>query len=159
VIHEWFCQIFSENVDRYSLERKIDGVLISMLDIRSRKMKNYNEEFMFEGEVLHVRLSGNFPNKLLRKKENPFQPLIDTCLTYKFEKALVDARDLQVSFDTFHMYGVGKNAVTLKREHLRVALLAREDMIDPFFETVISNRGGNIGVFTDKQAALDWLEK
>jgi hypothetical protein len=57
------------------------------------------------------------------------------------------------------MFSAGEDASQLSRLHLRVALLARDDMIDPFFKTVISNRDGDVGVFTDKQAALAWLEK
>lgn len=122
-------------------------------------MEDYIEEFVFKDQVLQVHLSGNFPNELFHKEENLFQPLIDACSTHKCKKVLVDARDLTVNFDTFQTYDAGKNAAILSHLSLRVALLAREDMIDPFFENVVSNRGGKIGLFTDKQAALAWLEE
>ena len=122
-------------------------------------MKDYNEEFIFEDDVLQIRLSGTFPKELLRKEENLFQPLIEACSTHQCSKVLVDARKLQVNFNTFNMFAAGEDAASLSRLSLRVALLAREDMIDPFFATVVSNRDGKIGVFTDKQAAFTWLEK
>ena len=122
-------------------------------------MENYKEEFMFEDQVLHVRLSGTFPNELFHKKDNLFQPLIDACSAHECRKVLIDARDLAVNFNTFQMFDAGENALILNQLGLRVALLPREDMIDPFFENVVSNRDGKIGVFTEKQAALKWLEK
>ena len=66
-------------------------------------MNDYNEEFMFEDQVLHVRLSGNFPSNLLQKDKNAFQPLINACTTRKYKKAVIDARELNVSFDTYQM--------------------------------------------------------
>lgn len=122
-------------------------------------MKDYIEEFKFEDQVLQVRLSGNFPDDLLRKQGNVFQPLIDACATNKCRKALIDARELSVGLNTFQMFDAGENAVIFEQLSLRVALVARDDMIDPFFENVVSNRGGKIGVFTDKEKALAWLGK
>ena len=122
-------------------------------------MTDYIRESMIEDDVLQVRLSGAFPNELLRKEGNLFQPLIDECSTHNCRKVLVDARDLDVHFNTFQMFSAGESAALLSRLSLRVALLAREDMIDPFFETVVSNRDGKIGVFTEKPAALAWLER
>ena len=125
----------------------------------TKGMDGYNEEFRFEDGVLHVRLSGKFPNEPLDKGKNLFQPLIDACSTHNCKKALVDARDLQVDFGTMAMFQAGKDAAFLTRVGLRVALLAREDMLDPFFDNVVSNRGGDIGVFTDMDTARDWLQR
>ena len=56
------------------------------------------------------------------------------------------------------LFNVGENATFLTRLGLHVALLARQDMLDRFFENVVYNRGGIIGIFTDMKAARDWLE-
>jgi hypothetical protein len=122
-------------------------------------MEGYNEDFRFEDGVLHVRLSGTFPNELLHKGQNLFQPLVDACATHNCRKALIDARDLQVDFDTTALFQAGKDAAFLFREGFRIALVARKDLIDPFFEDVVSNRGGNVGVFTDMDTALDRLQR
>jgi len=109
--------------------------------------------------VLHVRLSGKFPNERLGKRENLFQPLVDACSTHNCKKALVDARDLQVDFGTIALFRAGNDAAFMSRIGLRVALLARKDMLDLFFDHVVSNRGGNVGIFTDMKRALDWLQR
>ena len=122
-------------------------------------MNGYKEAFRLEDGVLRVLLSGKFPNELLGRVENVFQPLIDACSAHNCKRALIDARDLQVDFDTMAMFQAGEDAAFLNRLGLRIALLAREDMLDPFFANVVSNRGGDVGIFTDMDSALDWLQR
>jgi hypothetical protein len=122
-------------------------------------MKGYNEDFRFENGVLHVRLSGRFPNELLGKGKNLFQPLIDACSTHNCKKALIDARDLHVDFSTTVLFHAGKDAAFLTRVGIRIALLIREDMRDHFFDNVVFNRGGDTGIFTDTDTARDWLQR
>lgn len=121
-------------------------------------MNDYKEDFRVEHGVLFVRLSGIFPNELLRGEENLFQPLVTACLANNCKKALVDARGLQLDFGTMAMFRAGEDAAFLSRLGLRVALLAREDMLDPFFGNVAANRGGDLGIFTDMEAARHWIE-
>lgn len=122
-------------------------------------MAGYNDDFRVEDGVLHVRLSGTFPKELLGNEQNLFQPLIDACLAHNCKKALVDARDLQADFGTTELFQAGKDAAFLTRVGLRIALVAREDMRDTFFDTVVANRGGHAVVFTDIDAARDWLQR
>jgi len=122
-------------------------------------MDKYNEDFRIEKGVLTVRLSGEFPKERLRGGNNIFQPLIDACSNNNCKKALIDARDLQVNFDTLDLFQTGGDAAILTRIGLRIALLAREDMLDPFFDNVTFNRGGRIGIFTDMDTAREWLQK
>ncbi len=56
------------------------------------------------------------------------------------------------------MVNFGRDAAFLAHLGLHVALVARKNMIDPFFYDVSFNRGGSIGVFTDMDAALAWLK-
>ena len=122
-------------------------------------MNDYKQEFKFENGVLIVRLSGTFPNELLRSEQNLFQPLIDECETQNCKLALVDARNLHVNFSTMSIFRAGEDAAALNRFGFRVALVAREDMLDPFFADVAFNRGGNVGVFTDIDTARTWLQE
>ena len=122
-------------------------------------MGDYTREFVFEDQILHVRLSGNLPDEIFHRKGNVFQPIIEACFANECSKALIDVRDLKVNLDTFQIYDVGEDAVILNQLSLRVALLARDGMIDPFFEDVVNNRDGKIGVFTDRLVALVWLER
>ncbi|MBN1999993.1 hypothetical protein JW935_20740 [candidate division KSB1 bacterium] len=122
-------------------------------------MSEYNENFQVLNGVLHVRLSGKFPIELLHKGKNVFQPLIDACSHFGCKKALVDARDIQADLGTTALFQTGEDAAFLSHIGLRVALLAREDMLDRFFEDVAYNRGALLGVFTDMSAACEWLQK
>ena len=121
-------------------------------------MNDYKQEFQFENDVLIVRLSGTFPNEMLRSDQNLFQPLIDECKNYDCKFALIDARNLHVNFSTMATFRAGEDAAVLSRFGFRVAIVAREDMLDPFFEDVAFNRGGNVGVFTDIDTARNWLQ-
>jgi hypothetical protein len=121
-------------------------------------MKEYRQAFRVEDDILYVRLSGEFPKDLLKRHENLFQPLIEACLSQKCEKSLIDARELEIDFNTVAMFQAGVDASFLSRIGLRVALVAREDMIDPFFDDVAKNRGAVIGVFTDMISARNWLD-
>lgn len=120
-------------------------------------MKGYDEEFRFEDGVLHVRLSGTYPVQRAPGEGNLFQPLIDGCAAHGCRKALIDARTLDVALGTMGLFQAGTDAAHLTRSGLRIALLARPDMLDPFFEDVARNRGGDVGVFTDADAARAWL--
>jgi hypothetical protein len=124
-----------------------------------KDMTDYNVDFRFEDGVLHVCLSGKFPKELLGRAENVFQPLIDACSTNNCKKALIDARDLQVDLGDWGLFQAGIDAATLVRFGLRVAFLAREDMLDSFFDDIVETRGGQVGIFTDRDAALDWLQR
>jgi hypothetical protein len=122
-------------------------------------MKMYNEDFRLEDGIMYVRLTGTFPNELFRNKENLFQPLINACSAYKCKRALIDARDLHVDFDTTQLFQSGRDAALLTRDDLRVAIVAREDMRDGFFEYVVRKYGGSMSVFTDMDTALNWLKR
>jgi len=121
-------------------------------------MNEYKQDFRFEGGVLHVHMSGVYPNEHLAKAGNLFQPLIDACSAHGCREALIDARELQVRFDTLAMYRAGDDVASLGLAGLRVALLAREDMLNSFFDTVVYNRSGSVRIFTDLEIARNWLQ-
>jgi hypothetical protein len=135
------------------------SLAFKILKMRKTNVTEYKQDFRFEDGVLEVRLSGKFPDELLRQGKNLFQPLVDACLSYQCRKALIDARHLEVNFGTMAMFQAGKDAGSMGRAGIRIALLARDDMIDSFFEDVAANRGGDIAVFTDMDAARTWLER
>jgi hypothetical protein len=108
--------------------------------------------------VLCVHLSGVYVNEHLAKAGNLFQPLIDAYSAHGCRGALIDARDLQVRFDTLALYRAGDDAAFRSLVGLRVALLAREDRLNRFFDTVVYNRRGSVRVFTDMDIDRDWLQ-
>ena len=122
-------------------------------------MKEYYKDYRFEDGVVFARLSGEYPNELLQQGENLFKPLVEVCSTHKCKRAVIDARDLQVNFDTMAIFQAGEDAAFTTRAGYRIAVITNEGMIDPFFENVAFNRGGNIGIFTEMDAALAWLKR
>lgn len=122
-------------------------------------MNDYKERFMIKDDILHVHLSGTFPKELLSDGMNLFQPLIDACTTHNCRKALIDAREVKVDFGIMAMLQAGEDAASLTHIGLRIALLARKDMLSSFFDTVVFNRGGDVRVYTDIDAAREWLQR
>ena len=118
---------------------------------------SYKQEFRVENRVMNVQLSGTFPNERLAMKENLFRPLLEACKKDNCPMAIVDARQLQVDFDTTALFRAGVDAASMNEFGLGVALVARKDMIDPFFDDVTHNRGARVKVFTDLESARAWV--
>jgi hypothetical protein len=119
----------------------------------------YEQQFRVEGGVLHVRLSGVYPNERLAITENLFKPLMDECRRENCREAIVDARELQVEFDTLALFRAGVDAAALNEFGLRVALIARADMLSAFFDDVTHNRAAQVRVFTDLESAQTWVRE
>jgi hypothetical protein len=122
-------------------------------------MEPYVEEFRAVDGVMHVRLQGTFPNGRLAIEKNLYQPLIEACGNSHCCDAIVDARALRVGFDTMALFRAGVDAASLNKFGLRVALVARKDMVSSFFDDVIRNRGARVEVFTDMEGANNWIEE
>ena len=120
-------------------------------------MTAYDTTFSVEDGLMVVRLAGEFPMEMLAGKQSLFEPLATACVAQGCRRALVDARELQVNLGTLGLLRAGDDAALLQGMDVRVALVARADMIDPFFETVVYNRGGNVRVFQDESEARAWL--
>ncbi|MBD3391161.1 MAG: hypothetical protein GF418_03805 [Chitinivibrionales bacterium] len=119
----------------------------------------YNENIRCEDGVVCVQLSGTFPREMIQSDKNLFTPLADACAAHDSTKALVDARDLRADLATTGLFQAGSDAAQLMRRGIRIALVARKEMLDPFFKKVSSNRGGDVGVFTDIDEARQWLSR
>jgi len=122
-------------------------------------MNQYTREIHAQDGVVHLRLKGRYPNEHLRQEQNVFTALIDACEQNHCQKAVIDARDLEVDFNTLEYFRAGVDASELHRYGLRLALVAREEMISSFFDDVIHNRGVAVRVFTDLESASTWVRK
>ena len=122
-------------------------------------MNDYKVEFKLEETVLLVRVSGQFPHEKLEQPGNAFQRFIDACLASQRNKILIDSRELQARLSTTQLFRAGTDAVSLTSAGIWLAIVTRKDLRDPFFEDVVANRGGHIGVFTDMDTARAWLGK
>jgi hypothetical protein len=63
------------------------------------------------------------------------------------------------SFNTTALFRAGVDAAAMNEFGLCVALVARRDMIDPFFADVTHNRGARVEVFTDMDSARTWVNE
>jgi hypothetical protein len=122
-------------------------------------MNDYKMEAKLEDGVLHVRVAGQYPYAKLEEPGNIFQRYIEACCVCQCNKVLIDSRELQARFSTIQLFRAGKDAVSLTAAGIWVAMLTRPDLHDPFFEDVVANRGGRIGIFTDMDTARAWLGK
>ena len=121
-------------------------------------MDNYHQEFQLIDNILHVRLSGKFPEGIMNTNNNVFQQLIDECNNKSITKTIIDICDLDINLNLMELFKAGEDAALLSRQGLNMALVARKETIDSFFYDVAYNRGGMVNVFNDKGAALEWLQ-
>ena len=117
----------------------------------------YTLEFRVEQDVMHARVAGTYPTAHVHQEGNRFQPLVEACEQSGCRKAVIDARDLQVNFDTMALFWAGVDAANVSRAGLLIAIVAREEIIDSFFQDVVTNRGARVEVFTDMEDAMAWV--
>jgi len=111
----------------------------------------------FEGQV-----EESFPTQF------PEQ-LVQAAIAHQCTKVLADLRKVEGSLTTMQRYTMGEVGaqkyrsalVERKISHCRFALVANPPLMDPnkFGETVATNRGMAVGIFSSFQHASDWLRK
>jgi hypothetical protein len=119
----------------------------------------FRQEFRVKEGVMHLRLAGRLPNEVLHGELNVFTPLINLCEESQCQQVVIDSRDLEVDLDTLEIFRAGVDASDLTRHGLRIALVARQEMMSSFFDDVIHNRAAPVRVFTDPDAAATWLRE
>ena len=72
-------------------------------------------------------------------------------------RVLLDATALEGIPGAFDKFELGVQLARAADRRMRLAVVARAEAVDHFFETVARNRGGAVRVFTDEAAALHWL--
>jgi hypothetical protein len=84
--------------------------------------------------------------------------MIAQCLEADCTRVLLDCRSMGGRIEVVDRFEVAEYGATRLRS-VRVAVLGRADQIlpDRFFEKVAVNRGLKLKVFTDSEAAEDWL--
>jgi hypothetical protein len=72
-------------------------------------------------------------------------------------RVLLDATAAKGIPGAFDKFEIGVQLARAADRRLRLAVVARFEAVDHFFETVARNRGGAVRVFTDEAGALHWL--
>jgi hypothetical protein len=118
----------------------------------------------FESGLLKVDARGEFS---LEEAKRAFLEMLEAVAQYRAEKVLVDGRNVKGKPEDFErfLYGefAAKETHRLAKEHgivPRFAYVLHEPLRDPrrFGETVAVNRGMNIKVLENPEAAFEWLE-
>ena len=88
-----------------------------------------------------------------------FGQIAEYCKRTNKNKLLIDFTGANVKISFADRYFLGDNARIFAQYRLTVAAVERPERIDPkkFGELVAQNRGVNVRVFSDTQAAKEWL--
>ena len=88
-----------------------------------------------------------------------FELIAENCKRTKNDKLLIDATRAEVKVSLVERFLTAKRTVIFAQYGLKVAVVEIPERIDSqrFGELVAQNRGVNIRVFSDYQAAVNWL--
>ena len=107
------------------------------------------------GNYLFVKITEPYSLKLALSLLHEFA---DVCKQDHWEKVLVDGLSLEGPISIWDRYQVREEYVKVMGSKIKVALVARRDIIDLTMENVVVNRTGKFKVFHEMASALKWLE-
>ena len=79
------------------------------------------------------------------------------CRRGHLEKALIDGAILEGKISIWDRYQIGKEFARVVGPKIKVAFVARQDLINLTMENVVVNRSGRLKVFREMESALKWL--
>ena len=90
-----------------------------------------------------------------------FESIAEHCKLTKNDKLLIDTTRYDVKVSAIDRFISGQRLQAFARHRIKVAFVSRPEQIDPqkFGTLVARNRGVTVDVFTDFQAAEEWLLK
>jgi hypothetical protein len=90
-----------------------------------------------------------------------FESIAERCELTKNDKLLIDTTGYDVKVSVTDRYFMGTSSQIFACRRIKVAFVSRPEQIDPrkFGALVARNRGVIVDVFTDFQAAEEWLLK
>jgi hypothetical protein len=83
--------------------------------------------------------------------------IAEQCRAAQCWRVLLDLTSMIGSIPQLDRFLLGTRAARIWGQRLRVAILARPQEINHFFENVATNNGANVRVFADREAAQAWL--
>ena len=111
--------------------------------------------FENRGSYLFVKVTEPYSLKLTFSFLREFA---DVCQQEQLEKALIDVLVLEDRISIWDRYQIGEEYVRVVGPNIRVAVVAKRDLIDLTMENVIVNRSGRVKIFHEMESALKWLE-
>jgi hypothetical protein len=119
-----------------------------------------NNQFQIEemSGYLAARYIGQYTMAAVWEK---FELIAEQCERASKDKLLIDFTRGQAEIQFADRYFLGERSEVFALHRLKVAVVATREHIDPekFAELVARNRGVNVRVFTELQAAVEWLLK
>lgn len=78
---------------------------------------------------------------------------------YQCKRILYDLSEVEIGLETHEIYFVPKLLIEAGNQQMKRAVIFSNNNEQDFnfFETVAANQGLNIQIFTDREAALNWL--
>jgi hypothetical protein len=107
------------------------------------------------GSYLFVRAAEPYSLKL---NFSFLREFAEICNREHLEKALVDVSILEGPICIWDRYQIGEEYVRVMGPKIKVAVVAKRDLIDLTTENVVVNRTGRIKVFHEMESALKWVE-
>jgi len=119
----------------------------------------FEPTFAVRKGYLQATLRGDIRSDDLSPESNVFQQAVDRCRENELTKILLDVRAISINLDIMDLFKVAMDCVDLKNPTLSVALVTRKEDIlpDRFLETVVTNHGGVLQVFSNPRKAKAWL--
>ena len=122
---------------------------------------SYQLTYKKDGEVLHVKVSGN------RSFENVISIIKDIqliCIKQSTNRVLVDVKGLEGHLNTIEAYEIPASVFPKLRENNVIekgAIVDREESRKnfSFFENVAVNRSFNLRFFTNSEDAIEWIRE
>ena len=106
---------------------------------------------------IYFELSGSFNYSYL---ENLFSKIRMDCNNSDLNNAVIDCRSVTNMFKSdIERFYIGKTIATELGMTIKLAAIIGKEKFNKFGEISALNRGANMKLFSEKEAALDWLLK
>lgn len=111
----------------------------------------------FEEGCLFVRYAGEFSEENARAVVDA---MVDACRRHGCRRMLLDVTEMTGPMPQMSRFVIAEYGAVKILPYMAIALLGREDQAPPddLFEVAARNRGVNVRVFTDRDAARCWLD-
>jgi hypothetical protein len=117
-------------------------------------MNEFNSVITEEDGFLRLTLTGSATRGILLRA---LAQVIAETQSRRIWRVLCDATAVPTPIGTSERYEIGTELARAADRRMIMAVVARAELIDYFFETAARNRGASVRVFTHEATARQWL--
>lgn len=110
--------------------------------------------FENKGQYLLITPEGPYT---LEKYRKALQEAAEFCRQNGLKKVLADIRGIDQNISTLDRFELGIQIAKILGNQIKIAILARPEIIDRMGENAAVNRGGKAFVTDSMEKALEWL--